>query len=181
MSIFNFYLGLSPLWPDSEDIKTNCSYSFFLHLCQFSSVAQLCPTLCDPRDCSTPGFPVHHQLPEPTMSILCQTHVNCVGDAIRPSHPLSSPSPPAFKLPQHKGFFKWVSSSHQVAKVWKFQLQHQSFQWIFRTDFLYDRLSTTQMYYLRVLRVQTGVSSLTELKSRYLQFLFEALVSPCLF
>ena len=73
---------------------------------QFSSVAQLCPTLCDPRDCSTPGFPVHHQLPEPTMSILCQTHVNCVGDAIRPSHPLSSPSPPAFKLPQHKGFFK---------------------------------------------------------------------------
>ena len=63
---------------------------------QFSSVAQLCPTLCDPMDCSTPGFPVHHQLPE-----LAQTHVHWVGDAIQASHPLSSPSPPAFNLSQH--------------------------------------------------------------------------------
>ena len=98
---------------------------------QFNSVAQSCPILCDPMDCSTPGLPVHHQPPEPT-----QTHVHRVGDAIQPSHPLSSPSPPAFNLSQHQGLFQWVNSSHQVAKVLEFQLQHQSFQWIFRTDFL---------------------------------------------
>ena len=98
---------------------------------QFSSVAQLCPTLCSPMDCSTPGFTVHHQLPE-----LAQTHVCWVGDAIQPCHPLSSPSAPAFNLSQHQGLFQWVSSSHQVAKVLEFQLQHWSFQWIFRTDFL---------------------------------------------
>ena len=97
----------------------------------FSSVTQLCPTLCDPMDCSTPGFPVHHQLPE-----LAQTPVHRVGDAIWPSHPLSSPSPPTFNLSQHQGLFQWVSSSNQVARVLEFQLQHQSFQWIFRTDFL---------------------------------------------
>ena len=91
---------------------------------QFSSVTQSCPTLCDPMNCSTPGFSVHHQLLEPT-----QTHVHQVGDAIQPSHPLSSPSPPAFHLSQHQGLFKWVSSSHQMAKVLAFQLQHQSFQW----------------------------------------------------
>ena len=79
---------------------------------QFSSVTQSCPTLCDPMDCSTPSFPVHHQLPEFT-----QTHVHWVGDAIQLSHPLSSPSPPAFNLSQHQGLFQWVSSSHQVAKV----------------------------------------------------------------
>ena len=77
------------------------------------------------------GFPVLHHLPEFT-----QTHVHWVCDAIQPSHPLSSPSPPAFNLPQHQGLFQWVSSSHQVAKGLEFQLQHQSFQWIFRTDFL---------------------------------------------
>ena len=98
---------------------------------QFSSVAQLCPTLCDPMDCSMTGLPVHHQLPEFT-----QTHVHWVSDAIQPSHLLSSPSPPALNLSQHQGLFKWVSFSHQVAKVLEFQLQHQSFQWIFRTDFL---------------------------------------------
>ena len=96
---------------------------------QHSSVAQSCPTLCDPMDCSMPGLPVHHQLLE-----LTQTHVHWVGDAIQPSHPLSSPSPPAFNLSQHQGLFQWVSSLHQVAKVLQFQLQHQSFQWIFRTD-----------------------------------------------
>ena len=80
--------------------------------------------LCDPMDCSTPGLPVHHQLLE-----LAQTHVHRVGDAIQPSHPLSSPSPPALNLSQHQGLFKWVSSLHQVAKVLEFQLQHQSFQW----------------------------------------------------
>ena len=98
---------------------------------QFSSVAQLCLTLCDPMDCSTPGFPVHHQLLE-----IAQTHVHWIGDAIQPSHPLSSPSPLALNLSQHQGLFQWVSSSHQVAKVLGFQLQHQSFQWIFRADFV---------------------------------------------
>ena len=98
---------------------------------QFSSVAQSYPTLYDPMDCSTPGFPVHHQLPE-----LTQTHVHWANDAIQLSHPLSSPSPPTFNLSQHQGIFQWVGSSHQVAKVLEFQLQHQSFQWIFRTGFL---------------------------------------------
>ena len=102
---------------------------------QFSSVTQLYLTLCDSMNCSTPGLPVHHQLPEST-----QTHVHRVGDAIQPSHPLSSPSPPALNLSQHQGLFQWVSSLQQVAKVLEFQLQHQSFQWIFRTDFLYDGL-----------------------------------------
>ena len=96
---------------------------------KFSSVTQLCPTLSDLMDCSTPGLPVHHQLPEST-----QTHVHGISDAIQPSHPLWSPSP-AFNLSQRQGLFKWVSSSHQVSKILEFQLQHQSFQWIFRTDF----------------------------------------------
>ena len=78
-----------------------------------SSVQSLsCVTLCDPMDCSTPDLPVHHQLLEVT-----QTHVHWVGDAIQPSHPLSSPSPPAFSLSQYQGLFHWVASSHQVAKV----------------------------------------------------------------
>ena len=78
---------------------------------QFSSVTQLCLTPCDPMNHSTPGLPVHHQLPEST-----QTHVHWIGDAIQPSHPLSSPSPPALNLSQHQGLFKWVSSSHEVAQ-----------------------------------------------------------------
>ena len=81
------------------------------HLCSSSVQLLSRVQLCDPMDCSTPGFPVHHQLPEFT-----QTRVHQVGDAIQPSHPLSSPSPPAFNLSQHPGLFKWVSSSHQVAK-----------------------------------------------------------------
>ena len=80
----------------------------------FSSVAQSCPTLCNPMNRSLPGLPVHHQLPESM-----QTHVHRVGDAIQPSHPLSSPSPPALNLSQHQGLFKWVSSSYQGAKVIK--------------------------------------------------------------
>ena len=85
-------------------------------------------------DCNMTGFPVHHQLPE-----LAQTHVHQVCDAIQPSHPLSSPSPSAFNLSQHQGLFQWVSSSHQVAKVLEFQLQHQSFQWIFTALFIIAR------------------------------------------
>ena len=95
----------------------------------------MCPTLCNPMNRSTPGLPVHHQRPEST-----QTHVRCVGDAIQPSHPLSSTSPPTFNLSKHQGLFKWVSSSHQVTKVLDFQLQHQSFQWTPRTNLLYDGL-----------------------------------------
>ena len=100
-------------------------------VCQFSSVAQFCPTLFDPMDCSMPGLPVHHQILEST-----QTHVHWVGDAIEPSHPLLSPSPPAFNLSHHQSLFQWVSSSHQVAKVFEFQLQHQSLQWTLWTDLL---------------------------------------------
>ena len=110
-------------------------FFFFFLILKFSSVAQSCLTLCDPMDCSSPGLPVHHQLPEFT-----QTHVCWVGDAIQPSHPLSSPSPPALNLSQHQGLLKWVSSLHQVARVFALQLQHQSFQWIFRTDLLYHGL-----------------------------------------
>ena len=86
-------------------------------------------------DCTTASHPIHYQLLE-----LTQPHVYWVGDAIQPSHPLSSPSPPIFNLSQHQGLFQWVSSLHQVAKVLEFQLQHQSFQWIFSTDFLQDEL-----------------------------------------
>ena len=107
---------LSPVYPE---------------LIQFSPVAQSCPTLCDSKNRSTPGFPVHLQLLEFT-----QTHVHWISDANQPSHLLSSTSPPALNLAQHQGLFKWVRSSHQVAKVLELQLQHQSFQWTPRTDLL---------------------------------------------
>ena len=94
-------------------------------------VAKSCPTLCNLMKCSTPGFPILQHLLEFT-----QTNVHWVGDAIQPSHPLSSSSPPTFNLSQHQGLFQGVSSSHQVTKVLELQLQHQSFQWIFRFDFL---------------------------------------------
>ena len=113
----------------NRKIKPDVSILLYWHKFQFSSVAQSCPTLCNPKNCSMPCLPVHHQLPEFT-----QTHVHWVGDVIQPSHPLSSPSPPALNLSQHQGLFKRISSSHQVAKVLEFQLQHQSFQWIFTTD-----------------------------------------------
>ena len=82
---------------------------------QFSSATQLCPTLCDPKDCSTPGIPVHHRLPE-----LTQIHVHRVGDAIQPSHPLSSPSPPAFYLAQHQGFSSESALWIRWPKYWSF-------------------------------------------------------------
>ena len=110
---------------DSSLIPDSWAYLNLHQSVQFSSVTQSCLTLCDPMDCSMPGLPVHHQLPE-----LTQTHVHWVSDGIQPSHPLSSPSPPAFNLSQHQDLLKWVSSSHQVAKVLAFQHQHQSFQWI---------------------------------------------------
>ena len=98
--------------------------------------------------CSTPGFLVHHQLPEFT-----QTHVHWVSDTIQSSHPPSSPSPSAFSLSQHQGLFQWVSSLHQVTKVLEVQLQHQSFQWIFRTNFC-------RMDWLDILIVQETLKSL---------------------
>ena len=106
----------------------------FFPLHSFSSV-QSCPTLCDPMNRSTPGLPVHHQLLEST-----QTHVHRVGDAIQPSHPLLSPSPPAPNSSQHQGLCQWVNSSHEVAKILEFQLQHQSLQWTPRTDLFQDGL-----------------------------------------
>ena len=115
---------------------------------QFSSVTQSCLTLCHPMNRSTPAFLVHHQLPEFT-----QTHVNRVGDAIQPSHPLSTPSPPAPSPSQHQGLFQWVNSSHEVDKVLEFQLQHQSFQWTPRTDFF-------RMDWLDLLAVQGTLKSL---------------------
>ena len=93
--------------------KRSCRFSSV----QFSSVAQSCPTLCDPMNCSMPGLPVHHQLPEFT-----QTHIHQVCDAILTSHPLSSPSLPAPNPSQHQSLFQWVNSSHEVAKVLEFQL-----------------------------------------------------------
>ena len=102
---------------------------------QFDSVAQSCPILCDPMNRSMPGLPIHHQLPEFT-----HTQAHWVSDAIQPSHPLSSPSPPAPNPSQHQGLLQWVNSSHEVAKVLAFQLQHQSFQWTPRTDLLQDGL-----------------------------------------
>ena len=114
----------------SKNLFTSSKLSVLLTH-QFSSVAQSHPTLCEPINCSTPGFPVHHQLPE-----FAQTHVHLVCNAIQPARPLLSPSPPALNLSQHQGLFQWVSSLHHVAKVLEFQLQHQSFQWTHRTDFL---------------------------------------------
>ena len=107
-----------------------CKIVYLLWLVQFSLVTQLWLTLSNPMDCSVPGFPVHNQLPE-----LAQILVHQVGDAIQPSHPLSFSSP-ALNLSQRQGLLQWVSSSNQVAKVLEFQLQHQSFQWIFRTHLL---------------------------------------------
>ena len=123
--LYLFYIcgGLDPgmqnLWAWRAD-----HMHIYVHICicvcvsvPFSSVAQSCPTLCDPMNRSTPGLPVHHQLPEFT-----QTQVYRVRDAIQPSHPRSSPSPPAPNPPQHQSLFQWVNSSHEVAKVLELQL-----------------------------------------------------------
>ena len=127
-----------------DTLLTNCGGKYDT-LNQFSSVAQSCPTLCDPENRSMPGIPVHHQLPE-----LAQSHIHRVGDAIQPSHSLLSPSPPTFDHSQHQGLFQWVSSSHQVAKILEFQLQHQSFSEhsgliSFRMDWL-DLLALSRVF-----------------------------------
>ena len=135
---YKCFLPFVPFWrslkgdhPLHEVLNKVYLYHLSCLSVQFSSVAQACLTLCNPMNCSMPGLPVHHQLPEFT-----QTHVHRVNDVIQPSHPLSSPSPPAPNSSQHQGLFRQVSSSHEVAKVLEFQLQHQSFQWTPRTDLL---------------------------------------------
>ena len=112
--------GLNPGLPICRRIRYSLSHQGSPSLydsVQFSSVPQSCLTLCDPMSCSMPGLHVHHQLPEFT-----QAHVHRVGDAIQPSHPLLSPSPPAPNPSQHQSLFQWVNSSHQVSKLLEFQL-----------------------------------------------------------
>ena len=139
-----------------ENIKKNAyihTWSTLLHSIhsvQFSSVAQSCPTLWDPMNHSMPGLPAHDHLPEFT-----QTHVHRVGDASQPSHPLSSPSPPAPNPSQHQSLFQWVNSSHQVAKVLESQLKPQSFQ---RTP----RLISCRMDWLDLLAVQGTLKTLLQ-------------------
>ena len=142
-----FHCLCVPVYLSTHPLKT----SWLLPGFQFSSVAQLCPTLCDPMNPSMPGLPVYHQLPGFT-----QTRAYGVGDAIQPSHPLLSPFPPAPNPSQHQSLFQWVNSSHEVAKVLEFQLQHQSFQWTPRTF---------RMNWLDLLAVQGTLKSLLQHQS----------------
>ena len=139
-----FHCLCVPVYLSTHPLKT----SWLLPGFQFSSVAQSCLTLCDPMNHSMPGLPVDHQLPGFTQTRACR-----VGDAIQPSHPLSSPSPPAHNPSQHQSLFQWVNSSHEVAKVLEFQLQHQSFQWTPRTF---------RMDWLDLLAVQGTLKSLLQ-------------------
>ena len=125
-------------------------HHFLFSSVQFSSIAQSCPTLCNPKDCSTPGLPVHHQLPEFT-----QTHVHCVGDAIQPSHPLSSPSPPAFNLSQHQG----LSNESALCIRW---LKYWSFSFSISPSNEYSRLISFRMDWLDLLAVQGTLKSLLQ-------------------
>ena len=118
------------------------------HCKQFSSVAHSCPTLCDPMDSSTPGLPVHHQLLEFT-----ETHIHWVSDAIQPSHPLSSPSSPAFNLSQHQSLFKWVSLHIWWPKYW-------SFSFSISPSIEYSGLISFRMVWLDLLAVQGTLESL---------------------
>ena len=132
--------------------STNVHYAWtivFLVTVQFSSVAQSCPTLCDPMNCSTPGLPVHHQLLEST-----QTHVHWVSDAVQPSHPLSSPSPPAFNLSQHQGLFK------SVLYIW--WLKHWSFSFNINPSNEYSGLISFRIDWLDLLSVQGILKSLLQ-------------------
>ena len=135
IELFNLLQVLNHCWMVDVELFSNflcsCKSSFqdLLNCC--CSVTKMYLILWKPMGCRTQGFPVLHYLPE-----FVQTHVHWVNDAIQPSHPLSSPSPPAFNLSQHQSLFQWVSSLHQVAKLLEHQLQQQYFQWIFRGDFL---------------------------------------------
>ena len=140
-SLWNAYHSTYIIPPKVVRVKRN----------QLSSVAQLCLTLCDPLDCSTSGLPVHHQLPEFT-----QTHIHWVGDAIQPSHPLLSPSPPAFNLSQHQSLFQWVSSLHQVGKLML------SFSFNISPSNEYSGLISFRMDWLDLLAVQGTLRSLLQ-------------------
>ena len=135
--MFSFCLGKyrssSPCFPSCPPSTVISAQGCLWLPCCGRSVAKWCLTLCNLMDCSTAGFPVLHYLPESA-----QTHVRWISDAIQPSHPLLLASPFPFSLSQQQGLFQCVGSSHQVAKV--LELQHQSFQWIFRVDFLKDGL-----------------------------------------
>ena len=124
----------------SHTDQLSLTYWYFIY--QFSSVAQSCPTLCDPMDCSTPGLPVHHQLPE-----FIQTNFHWISDAIQPSHPLSSPSPPTFNLSQHQRLFQWVNSLLQVATYWSFSCTISPFN-------EYSGLTSFRVDWLDLLAVQ---------------------------
>ena len=106
-------------------------FNFPRQTCSVQLSHSVVPGFCDPINCSTPGLPVHHQLSE-----LAETHVHRVGDAIQPSHPLSSPCPPAFNLSQHQGFFKWGFFRIRWPKNWSFSFSISPSKWKFRTDFL---------------------------------------------
>ena len=139
---------------------------------QFSSVTQLWPTLCDPMDCSMPHFPVHHQLPE-----LAQTNVHQVSDAIQPSHPLLSPSPPAPNPSQHQSLFQWVNSSHDVAEYWSFSFSIIPSKEIpglisFRMDCL-DRLAVTCVWNI------LNLLSSSDLPSKFQSHTFSYLLETC--
>ena len=131
-----------------QSIGTLNTWTILTQSVQFSLVTQLCPTLCDTMDCSTPALPVHHQLPEFT-----QTHVHQVRDAIQQSHPLSSPSPPTFNLSQHQDLFQWVRSSHQVTKYW-------SFSFNIRPSNEYPGLISFRVDWLDLLAIQGTLKSL---------------------
>ena len=141
---------------DKKTVMWNSRFSALMRLAcfagtvQFSSVSPSHPNLCNPMNCSMPGIPVYHQLPEFT-----QIHVHWVSDAIQPSHHLLSPSLSVLNLSQHQGLSQRVSSSHQVAKVLEFQLQHQSFQWI-------PALISFRMDWLDLLAVQGTLKSLLQ-------------------
>ena len=162
------------LWLPPPQSKANVQSllphsSVHLSAYYISSVQFSCSVVSNylrPMDYSMPGFPVQHQLPE-----LAQTQVYRVGDAIQPSHPLFSPSPPALNLFQHQGLLQWVSSLHQVAKLLELQLQHQSFQWIFRTDFLQDWLVGSP-YSPRDSQESSPTPHLESINSLALSFLF---------
>ena len=133
----------------------------------FSSVQSLGHVwLCDPLEYSTPGLPVHHQLPEIT-----QTHVRWISDAVQPSHPLSSPSPPAFSLSQHQGLFQWVSSSHQVDKYRSFSISPSN---------EYSGLISFMINWLDLLAVQGTLKSLLQHHSSKASILQPSFCSPTL-
>ena len=154
------FFGWSTRFPPFNGLWNGSRKSPGIHSQGSSSSVQLLNhvRLCNPMDCSTSGFPLHHQLPE-----LAQTHVYCVGDAIQPSHPLSSPSPPAFNLSQHQSLFHWVSSSNQWSKYW-------SFSFNISPSNEYSWLISFRINWLDLLAVQVTLKSLLQTTVQKHQF-----------